>query len=179
MTDKNGNRENFCEIIERFTLFIQAHIQKFNPQKNGIDPYDIAQEVKIKIWKILNDEKKIQNYSSYIKKVVNSTVIDQIRRARRQEGIINLEKQKKISEQKSFYSMNISGAKDLKYIVGEAVDSLMESRRKAVRLFLLNMTIEEIALILNWSKAKTRNLIYRGLADIKKKLKKEAIEYED
>ncbi|MCJ7582029.1 MAG: hypothetical protein MUP98_16070, partial [Candidatus Aminicenantes bacterium] len=47
--------------------FIRIHIQKFTPQKKGIDPDDILQEVRIKIWNLLTNEKKIDNYASYIK----------------------------------------------------------------------------------------------------------------
>ena len=64
-------------------------------------------------------------------------------------------------------------------IIGKAIESLMESRRRPVRLFLLNMTLEEIALYLNWSRDKTRNLLYRGLADLKRILKEQGIDYED
>jgi RNA polymerase sigma-70 factor (ECF subfamily) len=64
-------------------------------------------------------------------------------------------------------------------MVGEAVESLMASRRRVVQLFLLNMTLEEIAIILKWSEAKTRNLLYRGLDDLKKILREKGIEYED
>lgn len=166
-------------VLERFSRFIQAHIQKYNPQKNGIDPDDIFQEIKIKIWKILRNEKKIKNYSSYIKKIVNSSVIDQLRKSRREEGILFHEKLKEISDHKSFYIMDRAHNRGLKEIIGESVDSLIESRRKVVRLYLLNMTIEEIATLLNWSKDKTRNLLYRGLADLKKKLKENGIEYEN
>jgi len=166
-------------VLERFSRFIQAHIQKYNPQKNGIDPDYIFQEIKIKIWKILRNEKKIKNYSSYIKKIVNSSVIDQLRKSRREEGILFHEKLKEISDRKSFYIMDRAHNSGLKEIIGESVDSLIESRRKVVRLYLLNMTIEEIATLLNWSKDKTRNLLYRGLADLKKKLKENGIEYEN
>lgn len=166
-------------VLERFSRFIQAHIQKYNPQKNGIDPDDIFQEIKIKIWKILRNEKKIKNYSSYIKKIVNSSVIDQLRKSRREEGILFHEKLKEISDCKSFYIMDRAHNRGLKEIIGQSIDSLIESRRKVVRLYLLNMTIEEIATLLNWSKDKTRNLLYRGLADLKKKLKENGIEYEN
>lgn len=67
---KNKNKtklDEFMDIIEQFSQFIRIHIQKFEPQRKGIDPDDIQQEVKIKIWNVLNDEKKIENYASYIK----------------------------------------------------------------------------------------------------------------
>jgi DNA-directed RNA polymerase specialized sigma24 family protein len=66
----------------------------------------------------------------------------------------------------------------MKDLVGRAVEALIESRRKVVKLYLLNMSIEEIALYFHWSKDKTRNLLYRGLTDLKKILKEKNIDYE-
>ena len=176
---EKGSGEDFQEILDRFARFIEANIQKFDPQKSGIDPDDIAQEIRIKLWKVFQDEKKIKNYTSYIRKIVDSTVIDQIRRLRKQTGIISLERSKKISDHKSHYTMQSQEEQDYSDIIGKAVESLLESRKKPVRLFLLNMTLEEISIYLNWSKDKTRNLLYRGLADLRNKLKAHGIDYED
>jgi RNA polymerase sigma-70 factor (ECF subfamily) len=171
--------KEFEVIIRRFSRFVKANIQKFNVQKNGIDPDDILQEVKIKIWKILEDEKKIKNYASYIRKIVDSSIIDQLRKSKREKGIFIQEKHKLASEQKSNYLINISNDTNAKEIIGQAVDSLMESRRKAVKMFLLNMTIDEIAIYFKWTRDKTRNLLYRGLSDLKKMLREKGIEYEN
>jgi RNA polymerase sigma-70 factor (ECF subfamily) len=43
----------------------------------------------------------------------------------------------------------------------------------------LNLTIQEIAGFLNWSQNKTRNLLYRGLADLKELLREMESEHED
>ncbi|MGB8951699.1 MAG: RNA polymerase sigma factor [Candidatus Aminicenantales bacterium] len=179
--DQNENKvQEFKSLIDRFSRFINIHIQKFNLYKLGLDANDILQEIKIKIWKVLDSEKKITNYASYIKKIVDSSVIDQIRKIKREEGIYNCEINKRISEQKNSYLSRLSHTeKDLKEIVGRAVDSLIESRRKVVKLYFLSMTIEEIAHYFHWSNDKTRNLLYRGLSDLKKKLKEREIDYED
>jgi len=179
MTPKIKKIEEFEDVINRFSALIKADVQKFELQKKGIDPDDIIQEVKIKLWKILENEKKIKNYASYIRKIINSSVIDQLRKLKRERGIFILEKYRQVSERKSNYMTDLSFDKSTKEIIGSAVDLLMESRRKAVKLFLLNMTLDEIAIFLNWSKDKTRNLLYRGLSDLKKILKEKGIEYEN
>ena len=176
MTDKE---KEFEVLVDQFGRFIRLSIHKFNIQKFGLDPEDIAQEVKIKIWRLLNHEKSIGNYASYIKKIVNSSVIDQLRRLRREEGILLHEKRKKIAEHDRIYSPGSPLHRNIKEIVGQAVESLIESRKKAVKLYLLGMNIEEISSYLNWSQDKTRNLLYRGLSDLKNILKVEGIEYED
>lgn len=171
--------EEFKSVIDRFSVFIKAHIKKYNLQKNGIDPDDIIQEVKIKIWKILENEKKIKNYASYIRKIVDSSVIDKLRKLKREEEILNYEKRKIVSELKGHYRTEILLDKNLKKLIAISVDSLLESRKKVVKLFLLNMTIEEIAFLFQWSKDKTRNLLYRGLNDLRKILREKGIEYEN
>lgn len=178
MSSKADKLKEFDVVLNKFTRFIKGNIQKFNLPKEGIDPDDVFQEVRIKIWKLLNDEKKITNYSSYIKKIVNSSVIDHIRKIRRERGLILQQKHKTISEWKSAYEISHTYDKNLIEIVNETVNSLLESRRKVVKLYLLSLTIEEIAILFCWSRDKTRNLLYRGLSDLKKALKKKGIEYE-
>lgn len=175
----HSDEKSFEVLIERFSGYIRAQIQKFEPQRSGIDPDDLTQEIRIKLWKVLKNEKKILNYSSYIKKIVDSTVIDHIRKSRRQEFALNIEKLKFISEQKSNYAMCFSDEKMHAQLIAQAINSLMKSRQKVVRLFLLNMTLDEISIFLNWSKDKTRNLLYRGLTDLKNALKDVGIDYEN
>lgn len=179
MTRGKVKTEEFKSVIDRFSVFIKAHIKKYNLQKNGIDPDDIIQEVKIKIWKILENEKKIKNYASYIRKIVDSSVIDKLRKLKREEEVLNYERRKIVSELKGHYRTEILLDKSLKKLIAKSVDSLLESRKKVVKLFLLNMTIEEIASLFQWSKDKTRNLLYRGLNDLKKILREQGVEYEN
>jgi DNA-directed RNA polymerase specialized sigma24 family protein len=54
--------------------------------------------------------------------------------------------------------------------VHRAIGMLAESRRAVVRMHLAGYEREEIAQLLGWSEAKTRNLLYRGLADLRQVL---------
>jgi RNA polymerase sigma-70 factor (ECF subfamily) len=170
--------DEFKSVLNRFSNFIRAHIVKFNLQKFGLDPDDIAQEVRIKIWKVLQDEKNISNYASYIRKIVDSSVIDHLRKLKREERIFLQEKLNKVSEKQNHYTSKNAHEENLKEIVGQAVEKLRESRRQVVKLYLMNLSIEEISAVLNWSNDKTRNLLYRGLADLKANLKNRDIEYD-
>lgn len=86
--DESKDKE-LAEILDRFSSFIKANIHRYNLPKFGLEIDDILQE--IKIWKILHHEKKITNYSSYIKKIVDSSVIDQFRKFKREEGIYEID----------------------------------------------------------------------------------------
>jgi RNA polymerase sigma factor (sigma-70 family) len=176
---KKKKEDEFEALIDNFATFIRVHIHKFNLPKFGLDPEDIAQEIKIKIWAILKSEKEIRNYPSYIKKIVHSSVIDVLRKRKRDEGIYSQAKHNRISETAKDYIADIQMEERYKEIIAAAVNSLIESRRRAVKLYLLGMTIEEMASFYGWSQHKTRNLLYRGLADLKKMLKKKEVNYEN
>jgi RNA polymerase sigma-70 factor, ECF subfamily len=158
---------------------MKVQIYKFNPGRFGLDPEDICQEIKIKLWRVLSYEKEIANFPSYIRKIVSSSVIDMLRKLKREEDVFFHEKQKRISEMKTDYFSELSEREHLRERLAEAIGLLIESRRRVVKLFLLDMTIEEIAAFYGWSRDKTRNLLYRGLADLKRLLQEKDIDYED
>lgn len=178
-TTRNSRDKELENLLNQFTNFIKTHIQRYHPQKFGLDPEDIAQDVRIKLWRLVDSEKTITNYASYIRKIVNTSVIDQFRKLRRDEGIFHSEKMKHVSEKEKFYIEETEPDRHLKALVSQAVDSLIESRRQVVKLYLLELSIEEISSYLRWSQDKTRNLLYRGLANLKEKLKEMGVDYEN
>ena len=62
--------------------------------------------------------------------------------------------------------------------VEAALEALGDNRRRAVQLHLEGMTTAEIGALLGWSEAKARNLVYRGLADLRESLRAGGIDYE-
>jgi len=171
-----AKEKEFEDLLNRFSDFIRIHIRKYNLYKYGLDPDDVSQDVRIKIWKLFHSEKNIISYSSYIKKIVNSSVIDQLRKLRREEGVFHHEKH--IAERELAYNLELARLRGLEETIGKAVETLLDSRRQVVKLYLLNLSVDEIAGYLHWSTGKTRNLLYRGLADLKKALKAMDIQYD-
>jgi RNA polymerase sigma-70 factor (ECF subfamily) len=129
------------------------------------------QDVRIKIWKLVHDERIIFSHASYMKKIISSSVIDHLRKFRREDGLFRREKQKHIGELRQSYSQDAASARIFENTLGKAVERLIDSRRQVVKLYLLSFNIQEISSYLNWSSDKTRNLLYRGLADLRKILK--------
>jgi RNA polymerase sigma factor (sigma-70 family) len=178
MPVEDEKSREYQELLERFTNFISARIQKYNPLHYGLDPDDIAQDIRFKIWKVHLSEKSISNYPAYIKKIVDTSVIDHLRKRRRDQRCHAFEKSQCVAEMELFYSKELSFRKSLEEQIGEAVESLIDSRRQVVKLYLLNFNIREISLCLNWSPAKTRNLLYRGMSDLKRILREMDIHHD-
>ena len=171
MNSSNSKETEFHALMNDFANFIKILIYPYNLHKYGLDPDDIIQDIRIKIWKLVCSDKKISNYSSYIKKIVYSSVIDQLRKCRRDQGVYNHAIQIQIAELEHPYSKDSTHPNYLDFTIGRAVDLLIDTRKQVVKLYLLNLSLKEIAAYLNWSEDKTRNLLYRGLGDLKRALK--------
>ncbi|MBM3253411.1 MAG: RNA polymerase sigma factor [Candidatus Omnitrophica bacterium] len=176
--DKQKERE-LAFLVDRFSSYIRSQIQKYFSFYQDLDIDDIFQETRIKLWKIVQSEKKISNYASYIRKIVNTSIMDFFRKLKRDEGIFIHEKNRKIEETRlGNYIFTDYDQEVIKNTIFEALNNLIESRRKVVKLYLLNLNIKEISLFYHWSEHKTRNLLYRGLLDLKNILKEKNINYE-
>jgi RNA polymerase sigma-70 factor (ECF subfamily) len=170
--------------IEKFSRLISVVIRKTSPSIDQADLKDIEQEVKIKIWKeISKSEKKIFNLSSYIWRLTYTTTSRMMKRITRQRrlfaGIGDDNKILNSIENGKFASPNGEfEKKEIMDMINNSVNSLIESRRQVVKLYLTGMKLNEISLLMDWSHSKTRNLLYRGLEDLRAKLKDVGLDYE-
>jgi RNA polymerase sigma factor (sigma-70 family) len=171
--------KEFLQVVENYAAYMRHQVLRYDLQKYGLDPEDILQEVRIRLWRVIRSEKTIVSPASYIRRTVSSAVIDQLRKRHRDEDLIYHEKHKQISERAFPFLGEGYQQKLLEETVGKAVERLLDSRRQVVKLYLLNFNIREIACFLNWSHDKTRNLLYRGLEDIRKSMKNMEIDHED
>ena len=58
-----------------------------------------------------------------------------------------------------------------------AIETITPSRRPVVRMYLAGYSSDEVGKVMGWSEAKTRNLLYRGLADLRERLGRIVVGY--
>jgi RNA polymerase sigma-70 factor (ECF subfamily) len=130
---------------------------------------DIEQEVKLKIWKVASNGKKITNLRSYLWKVVYTTALDLI-----QERLPNASDEEII---KQIDSLNISRLellspelllqkKEHADILKNEIHSLPKRRKAVLELYLSGMNLEEITEFLGWGQNEVRHLLYRGIQEL-------------
>ena len=165
------------DVIERYALLIRRVIQKSIHRGDDIDPEDIEQEVRLKIWKFLKKGKKVDNLASYIKRMAYSTTIDELRRMMKQRPSRDLENMRTLFKGISRLSWRVSDyspempldENETKQTIRTLVNTLSEDRKKVFNLYLRGMTIEEISKSLKWDKPRVRHLFYRGIDDLKER----------
>ena len=95
--------------------------------------------------------------ASYLWRVAYTVVIDEIRRARRQQ---------RQAQQLGGGDGGTPGPEARSEIL-DCVDGLQERRRAAVTLHLQGFRTAEVATALGWTEKQAENLVYRGLADLR------------
>jgi len=137
------------------------------------DVDEVFQEVRIRLWRALAGSEKIaQARASYVYRTATSAALDLIRRRRvRREEELDVSRDASGVLQTAQPGADVMAeTTELCDIVAETVDELIESRRPVVQMSLNGYRLEEIADLLGWSEAKTRNLLYRGLTDLRTRL---------
>jgi RNA polymerase sigma factor (sigma-70 family) len=136
----------------------------------GDDVDELEQEVRLRLWKALGTGEKIDAApASYVQRAARTAAIDLFRRkrARREEPIPDVPGREPMIA--ASVENRLEGG-DLAAALDRALSEMVSSRRGVVRMHLAGYPREEIADLMGWSEAKTRNLLYRGLDDLRRQL---------
>jgi len=192
MQERSKLREieaEFNTILEKYGAFLRQTVARICPKDQGIQFDDIEQEARLRLWRAIEAEREINFHGSYIYRIVVSVTINAIHRAKaRREEQLRLAEDDDDDDASEVKTTTLtSGAEnspeaqaereELLRKVEEAMSRLPENRRLAVSLHLQGMTTDEIAGLMDWSEPKARNLVYRGLKDLRDELRDAGIEY--
>jgi RNA polymerase sigma-70 factor (ECF subfamily) len=164
------------DFIRDLARSIEKVIRRNFPRVSADEKADISQEILKKIWKMIAGGKKIGDLRSYIWRVAYTTALDFVN----EEGkYVNVDRDEELETGGS-----LGGAEDLsleshlehkhsKKVLLAAIEGLSPNRRVVLKLALTGMTVNEIAEFFGWSESKVNHLYYRGLEDLKKRMKEE------
>ena len=128
------------------------------------------------MWRVCGTPENIAKLSaSYLQRVVTTAVLDLLRRRRRMATHDPVE-DLPLPAPGPGPDADVEAA-SLGVVVRAGVESLGLARRTVVKLHLEGYRRDEIEALLGWSEAKTRNLLYRGLSDLREFLVARGIEW--
>lgn len=177
----------FAALVEEYGSLLRGAIAQHCPRDLGIQIDDVEQEARIRLWRALQREREIRDPASYLYRIAVTTTIDAVRRviARREEQLrvrgewgddegpaVALAAGPEASPERAAELDRVMAR------VEAAIGRLAENRRLAVRLHLQGLTSDEIGDLLGWTEPKARNLVSRGMRDLREALAAEGIDYE-
>jgi RNA polymerase sigma factor (sigma-70 family) len=179
------DERRFEELVREYGELLRSAIARFCPRDAGISFSDIEQEARLRVWRALRSEREIRNLPSYLYRIAATATIDAVRAAKaRREEQLRLEEDDEGNEPTRLPASGAASPeeetarKEGIAIIRKAVATLPDPRRRAVGLFLQGFPPGEVARVLGWSEAKARNLVYRGMKDLRDELRRMGIDCE-
>ena len=172
-----ARRIDLESVVKIFSRYIFSKIGKYRYFKYGLDRDDLLQDIYVKIWRYYKKENKdFPILRSYIDRIINSVLINSIKKSRNEIKALNRMKSDieeiLVPEKRSELDM-------LNNLILESLNEIKAPSKIVINLSLSGFTFAEIAKIKGWGQSKTKNLYYRGIDKLKKKLREKGIDCEN
>lgn len=167
---------DFDTLWRRLAPQVRAAVLRYRWSDAALGPDDLVQEVRIRVWEVLSRDRKSKLGASYYIKVVNSAVVDCLRKHRgtlahgiRDAGEPDLDPLDQVQAETPAPDEAMQSELDRRRLTS-ALNALPPERRRAVTLFLQGFTITEIAELLHCDNDRAHNLTYRGVRALKQRM---------
>ncbi|MFN8668334.1 MAG: RNA polymerase sigma factor [Gemmatimonadaceae bacterium] len=131
----------------------------------------LLQEVRIRIWRAHPGGEDIGRLpTSYVYRTAMAAAVDLLRQRRRATRPLPLEEAANAAAPAATAADARAMMGDLGAAIARALSTMVESRRVVVRLHLTGYPRDEIGRLLGWDDGRVRNLLYRGMDDLRERL---------
>ena len=179
-----GAPDRLRRLLEEHGTWLRRTVERKCPRHLGIDPAEVEQEVILRVWRALERETELRAPASFLYRVIATTLVDAVRRRRaRPEEPLMIEGDAPSAGGSEPHAAGPSpevaaGHAELLDAVESQLEAMPERRRLAVRLHLQGFDTSEVGRLAGWSEPKARNLVYRGLDELRRRLRERGIQYE-
>ncbi len=169
-----GDRERFGDLIDRYQGRLVNYL--FRLLRNADDAHDLAQEVLVKVYQVLDRYDPQYKFSTWLFRVAQNAAIDQIRRRRLKVVSLRQEDEEGEARDWDLPSPERGPYGELRNQErGEAIQEAIESLPWEYRELILlrhfgELPYEEIARIKEMPLGTVKNKLFRGRQMLKEKL---------
>lgn len=153
------------EIVRKYGRLIRHAIRQAGGREVSSIADDIEQIVIVNLWQQVAREQTIDHPASYIFK---AAIRETVRAVRRERARVELAEVSAVgSAARPADPEQIAAGRQRREALASALASLAPDRARAVRAHLGGWSVQEIMDLTGWTYQHTRNLIARGMADLR------------
>lgn len=155
---------------EEIRRHLVAAMRRVCPPSIADEAEDLVQRAMIKLLRLKNrSEGNPTPSASYLWRVAYTAVIDEIRRRdRRREVSLIEDSAAAIPAASQPDPERVATSRGIGDAIRDCLQKMVDARRRAVTLHLVGHTVPEIADLLDQRPKQTDNLVYRGMADLRR-----------
>lgn len=162
-----GAHARFEELVRQYGRLIASVVARVGGARASLIREDIQQQVLIGLWRQVEREQTIEHPASYVYRAAVRETVRALRREAAREAE-PLEGDEAPERAAGPYEAVVASEQASR--LEEGLAALAPDRARAVRGHLLGFEVAEIMRMYGWPYQKTRNLIARGMADLRRSL---------
>ena len=157
-------------VLERFRRMVRSVGAKRGLVDADLD--EVIQDVRIRLWQASKRGKPLEELgSSYLYQVATTAALEVLRRRRTHGADRSVDVHDRPDLPSTTWSpLDDAEGSELAAQIDAALQTIAIDRRVAVRMHLAGYDRDDISRALGWTDARTRNLLYRGLEDLRQRL---------
>ena len=161
------------EMVQKYGRLIRHAIRKAGgPQVSALAD-DIEQTVIVNLWQQIAREQIIDHPASYLYKAAIRETVRAVRRERERAGAVATVPSRAHVEPADPESLAV--ARQRGHAVSASLAELTPDRARAVRAHLRGWSVQEIMEVTGWTYQRARNLIARGMSDLRSALTEKGV----
>jgi RNA polymerase sigma factor (sigma-70 family) len=164
----------FEDLVRQYGRLIASVVARVGGSRASLIREDIEQQVLIGLWKQVEREQTINYPASYIYRAAVRETVRALRREAAREAEPIQDGDGVVAERSTDPYLAVAG-REQESRLEAGLASLTPDREKAVRGHLLGFDVAEIMRMYGWPYQKTRNLIARGMADLRRSLQEKGL----
>jgi DNA-directed RNA polymerase specialized sigma24 family protein len=163
-------------MVRQYSRLIRAAIGRTGGKEVADLGSEIEQRVLTDLWRQVAGEQVIHHPSSYIYRAAVRETVRVLRREKRHEiktaaaAVEGVLSRSGVGPERAMQSKQVGKAVD------DVLSELTEDRARAVRAHLAGFKVKEIMDMYQWSYQRARNLVARGMSDLRRGLRRRGID---
>jgi RNA polymerase sigma factor (sigma-70 family) len=170
-----GRRAQFETLVRQYGRLISSVVRRVAGRSGDLVREDAEQKVLVALWRQVENEQTIEHPSSYIYRIAVREAVRMMRQetARGQEPLDEAGAVPARDPREGPYDTVARG--EVRQKIEESLGELAPERQRAVRAHLAGFDVREVMEMYGWPYQKARNLIARGMLDVRNALERRGI----
>jgi RNA polymerase sigma-70 factor (ECF subfamily) len=169
-TDRDAENRPSDDDVARLRAAMEKAVRRVCPRWLADRADDLVQMATLRVLEARPPAEANPGVSTfYLHRVAYTTLVDEIRRRkRRPEAPLDEEDDARPIPAAAPSPEKTYAAREIGEAIRECLRHVVRDRRLALALYLEGHTVPQTAALLDWSAKRTENLVYRGLADLRR-----------
>ena len=178
----NPDHQRLEALLAEHAERVRLVMLRYRLPQHGIDPEEVEQQVRIRLWKAIQRDRSGAFGASYIQRIVASVAIDAMRRARVRPSEPGAEEDERGMDRldaEAVQPEDTASDDQRVQILARCMDELPSRRRLPISLHLEGHTFREIGEMIEVSEEAARKLVSRGMKTLRARLKELGVTVDD